>query len=342
MPSSPLSRSFLYDRDLTIADKFLREFNQNATALTTMSSEADWNFETNLTNANLEKTVSYSEKVSEFMLGASENASKIKMLDLPSGMQRQISIIRRNADSASQELRKEIRQLEGSMTSLFGKAKVRQNKKKSAKFLSLEPHLSKIMRKSRDPNDLLFAWKGWRDAVGPPMKPLYERMVDLLNIGAREHGWIDYGDFLRSEYEQGDDFELNLRRVWEMVKPLYEELHAYVRYRLKNFYNGKLNMSASGTIPAHMLGDMYGQNWENLFDIVKPFTNVQNLDTTEALKKKNFTARKIFQLAESFFVSIGLYKMPISFWDKSVFKKQNGTDMVCHPSAWDFSNADVR
>ena len=340
--SSQLSRSFLYDRDLTLADEFLRDFNRRATALTTQSSEANWQFETNLTNINLEKTVAFSEKVSEFMLEASENASKIKILDLPSGMQRQISIIRRNADSASQELRKEVRQLEAKMTSIFGKAKVRRSKKKGIKFLNLEPDLSKIMRKSRDPNELLFAWKGWRNAVGPATKPLYERSVDLLNIGAREHGWIDYGDFLRSEYEQGDDFELNLRRVWQSIKPLYEELHAYVRYRLKNFYNGKLNVSGTGMIPAHILGDMYAQNWENIFDIVKPFTNVQNLDATEMLKKKNYTAEKIFKLAESFFVSIGLNKLPESFWSKSVIKKIKGTEMVCHPSAWDFSSGDVR
>ena len=342
MSNSQLSRSFLYDRDLTAAAEFLRDFNLKATALTTQSSKADWQFETNLTNANLEKTVAYSLKLSEFMLEASENASKIKLLDLPSGIQRQISMIKRSADSSSQELRKEVRQLQADMTSIFGKAKVRRSTKKGVKFLALEPDLAKIMRKSRDPNELLFAWKRWRDVVGPATKPLYDRMVDLLNIGAREHIWIDYGDFVRSEYEQGDDFEINLQRVWQSVKPLYEELHAYVRYRLKNFYNGKLNISERGTIPAHILGDMYAQNWEHIFDIVKPFTNVQNLDATDMLRKKNYTAEKIYRLAESFFVSIGLYKLPNSFWTKSVLKKIKGRDMICHPSAWDFSNGDAR
>ena len=340
--NSQLSRSFLYDRDLTVAGEFLRDFNRKATALTTQSSLADWQFETNLTNANLEETVAYSIKLSEFMLEASENASKIKILDLPSDMQRQLSIIKRSADSSSQELRKEVRQLQAEMTSIFGTAKVRRTTEKGEKFLSLEPDLAKIMRKSRDPNELLFAWKGWREAVGPATKPLYDRMVDLLNIGAREHIWIDYGDFVRSEYEQGDDFEINLQRVWHSVKPLYEELHAYIRYRLRNFYNGKLNISERGTIPAHILGDMYAQNWEHIFDIVKPFTNVQNLDTTERLRKKNYTAEDIYKLAESFFVSIGLYKLPNSFWTKSVIKKIKGREMICHPSAWDFSNGDVR
>ena len=343
LPTSQLSRSTMYDRDLSAADKYLREFDQIATDLTTESSEASWDYETNLTKYNLEKTVNLSVSVSEFFLDASENAAKIKTLDLPSQMQRQINIIRRNADSASNELRKEVRELEGKMTSIFGKAKVcKSHKRKGCKYLSLEPDLTKIMRKSRNLDKLLFAWKGWRDAVGPPMKGHYERIVDLLNIGAREHGWIDYGDFLRSEYEQGDDFELNLRRVWENIKPLYNELHAYVRYRLRNLYGSKLNISMSGTIPAHILGDMYAQNWENIFDVVKPYSNVQNIDITEAMKGKNYTIEKVFRLAESFFVSVGLYKMPDSFWKKSVIKRLKGRDMVCHASAWDFSKGDVR
>ena len=202
--------------------------------------------------------------------------------------------------------------------------------------------MTNIMGKSRDLKELLFAWKSWRDAVGPGIKPYYEKLVDLLNIGAREHGWLDYGNFLRSEYEQGDDLELNLKKVWNEVKPLYDELHAYVRYRLKQLYKRRLNMSSSGTIPAHVLGDMFAQNWENIFDVIKPYSNVDNFDVTDTMKRKQYTVEKLFRLAESFFVSIGLYKMPDNFWKKSVIKKKTGKEMVCHPSAWDLSNGDVR
>ncbi len=342
-PKTQVGRGTLYDQDLDTAKTFLQNFDQEATRLTMLSSEASWKYETDLTSENLERTVNLSVIVSEFFLEASENATKIKFLDLPTSMQRQINIIRRNADSASAELRKEVRKLEGKMTSIFGKAKVcRKRKNNSCSYLTLEPDLTKIMRKSRNLDKLLFAWKGWRDAVGPKIKPFYERIVDLLNIGAREHGWIDYGDFLRSEYEQGDDFELNLRKVWNEVKPLYTELHAFVRYRLRNLYKRKLNMTASGTIPAHILGDMFAQNWENIFDAVKPFSNVDNFDVTETMKRQNYTVEKIFRLAESFFVSIGLYKMPESFWKKSVIKKLKRKEMVCHASAWDFSVGDVR
>ncbi len=338
-----VSRSSLYAKDLALAEQFLKAFDTEATRLTMMSSEASWNYETDLTSENLEKTVNLSVTVSEFFLKASEGASKVKTIDLPPHMLRQISLIRRNADSASGELRKEVRELEGKMTSIFGKAKVcRKQKDGQCQYLTLEPDLTKIMRKSRDVDKLLFAWKGWRDEVGPKTKPFYEKIVDLLNIGAREHGYIDYGDFLRSEYEQGDDFELNLKRVWNDVKPLYDELHAFVRYRLKNLYRPKLNISSSGTIPAHVLGDMFAQNWENIFEFVKPYSNVDNFDVTEALKRKGYTVEKVFKLAESFFVSIGLYKMPDRFWRKSVLTKLKNKEMVCHASAWDFSVGDVR
>eukprot|EP00794_Sanderia_malayensis_P011083 gene11083-12251_t len=341
--SMQIGRGRLYDHDVQTAKNFLEDFDNEATRLTKISSQASWDYETDLTGKNLEKTVNLSVVVSEFFLEESEQVSKIKILDLPTSMQRQINIIRRNADSASSELRKEVRELEGKMTSIFGKGKVCQKRKNNTcKYLSLEPDLVKIMRKSRDLDKLLFAWKGWRDAVGPKIKPYYERIVDLLNIGAREHGWIDYGDFLRSEYEQGDDFEINLRSVWEDIKPLYTELHAFVRYRLGSLYKRKLEMNKFGTIPAHVLGDMFAQNWDNIFEAVKPFSNVDNFDVTESMKRKNFTVENIFRLAESFFVSIGLYKMPDGFWKKSVLKKIKSKDMVCHASAWDFSLGDVR
>ena len=337
------SKSSVYAEDLEKAEEFLKDFDARATDITTQSSELNWKYETDLTEENLKATVDASVDETEFFLQASDNTAKLKTLDLPPAIERQITIIRRNADSTSGELRREVRELEAKMTSIFGKAKVPKKKKDGTyKNLTLEPDLTDIMRKSRKPEELLFAWHGWRNAVGPPMKPLYEKMIDLLNIGAREHGWIDYGNFLRSEYEQGDDFELSLTRVWEDIKPLYEELHAYVRFHLRIFYGKKVNISKSGTIPAHLLGDMFAQDWENIFDLVKPFPNAPKFDVTKSMKKQKYTAEKIFRCAESFFKSIGLFEMPKSFWENSVIRKPKKKEMVCHASAWDFSNGDVR
>lgn len=48
---------------------------------------------------------------------------------------------------------------------------------------------------------------------------------------------------------------------------------------------------------------------------------------------------RMFTLAEEFFVSLGLEPMPQSFWRDSMMEKpDDGRDVVCHASAWDFGD----
>ncbi|XP_002165887.3 uncharacterized protein LOC100206770 [Hydra vulgaris] len=325
----------VYTDDIFEAGKFLKNFDVVADELLTKNGLANWQYETDLTEDNLQKTVDIGLELSDFFLSSSQNASKLKVLDLPQQMQRQIMLIRRSADPTSEDMRREIKETIGQMTSIFSKAKV---KKDSVEY-SLE-NLTEIMRTSRNKKKLDWAWRSWRDTVGPPIKSLYTNMIDLLNIGAREHGWIDYGDFLRTDYEMGDDFEISLDMVWSKIKPLYEELHAYVRYMLTK--KKIIKVAKDGCIPASVLGDMFAQNWENIFDLVKPSKTSKVFDVTKTLKEKNYTVQKMFTLAEDFFISLGLYKMPTSFWNNSVFTKPKNKDMVCHASAWDISSTDVR
>lgn len=327
------SRGSAYSDDLDEAGKFLKKFDSKADDLVYKNGLVNWAYETDLTDKHLEETVNEGLEVSEFFLQSSENASQIKTLDLPGKIHRQISLIRRSAEPTSYPMRREIRETIGKLTSIFGKGKVR---KKSKNYTLSD--LTELMKKSKSRKELNWAWKSWRDKVGPPMKVLYSNLVDLLNVGSREHGWIDYGDFLRSDYEMGDDFELSLDRVWKEVEPLYKELHAYVRYHLsKQYKTGK-----NGCIPANLLGDMFAQNWENIFNTVKPSKSSKAFDVSDELKKQNYTVNGIFRLAEQFFVSLGLEKMPASFWKNSVLEKPKSKDMVCHASAWDVSNTDVR
>lgn len=60
-------------------------------------------------------------------------------------------------------------------------------------------------------------------------------------------------DWWQSEYEV-DNFEQQLAKLWEDVKPLYQQLHAYVRKRLRDKYGDHV-VSAKGPIPAHLLGE---------------------------------------------------------------------------------------
>lgn len=323
----------IYAEDLADSVKFLHQFDRKADSLMEKNALTNWAYETDLTDKNLQNTIDIGLDLSDFFLNASEAASQIKTLDLPTRIQRQISWIRRSADPTSDEMRREIKETIGKMTSIFGKGKVT---KKTTTYTLAE--LTDILRTSRKRSELDWAWKAWRDEVGPPIRLLYGNLVDLLNIGAREHGWIDYGNYLRSDYEMGDDFELSLDKVWTDIAPLYQELHAYVRYKLAKVFKFK----KTACIPANLLGDMFAQNWENIFNLVKPWKDSRTFDVTKELKKQKYTVEKMFKSAESFFVSIGLFKMPPNFWKKSVFVKRKSKEMVCHASAWDISATDVR
>ena len=137
----------------------------------------------------------------------------------------------------------------------------------------------------------------------------------------------------------GNDFQKAIMKLWNEVKPLYQELHAYVRYKLREKYP---EVPENGTIQAHLLGNMWAQDWSLIEDLVKPYPKVPSLDVTPNLRKQQYTPIKMFKLAQSFFVSIGLDPMPQTFWNKSAIEKPKDRKMVCHPSAWDFNKGDVR
>lgn len=330
------SRASVYSKDLDEASKFLSTFNAKADELMTKNGLVNWKYETDLTDSNLQKTVEAGMEVSEFFIGSSEDASKLNLLDLPTSVHRQIILIKRSADPSSTPMRSEIKETIGKMASLFGKAKVDDPITNEKLTLS---DLSDILKKSRDMKRLNWAWKAWRDKIGGELIEPFASLVDLVEIGAREHGWIDYGSFLRSDYEQGDDIIITLDKVWSAIEPLYKELHAYVRYKLHKKYK---KFKKDDLVPASLFGDMFAQDWSNIFDIVKPCKKCKTFDVTSELQAQNYTVPQMVKLAESFFTSLGLSKMPESFWDNSVFEKPLNKDMVCHASAWDVSKSDVR
>ena len=89
---------------------------------------------------------------------------------------------------------------------------------------------------SRDFEQLKEAWDGWR-TISPPMRDKFQRYVELANEGASELGYSDLGDKWRSGYDMSStEFEQETSRLWEQVKPLYDELHCHVRAKLAEQY----------------------------------------------------------------------------------------------------------
>ena len=321
---------------------FLRRYESRATEMSKTTTRMSWQYETDLNEDNLRRSVQASTKATLFFIEGSNNAtSLLEIPGLSKDITRQLMLISRSASPKAEEKLRLLNKLQAEMTGIYSKGKVYYLDKQTKKpqYLELEPGLINIMAKSRDYNKLLFAWKGWRDAVGPKMKPLYKEFVEIVNLGAREHGWVDNGYFERSHYELGSNFKPSLNKAWEEIQPLYEELHAYVRYKLSLVYK---NVSVHEPIPAHVLGDMWGQHWDHIFDLIKPFPNTSTIDVTKNLRAQNYTVQKMFELAQSFYISIGLDPMPFAFWNMSLFEKPKNRKVVCHASAWDFSDGEVR
>ena len=201
-----------------------------------------------------------------------------------------------------------------------------------------------IIDNSRNPEELLKAWHGWHE-IGKPMKRMYMRMVDIGNQGSRDLGYQGLSDLWFSKYDMpADDFLNETDRVWEEVKPLYDALHCHVRAKLNEHYGDDV-VPESGPLPVHLLGNMWGQSWSNIYDLVYTEESQQNsVDVTKIIEEKGLNEIEMVEYAEDFFLSIGFEPLPDTFWERSLFVKPRDRSVVCHASAWnlDPANNDLR
>jgi len=201
--------------------------------------------------------------------------------------------------------------------------------------------LSKTLASSNDPNEMLEAWVNWR-TISPQMKADYQRMVEIANQGSQQLGYADTGALWRSNYDMpADAFADDMDRVWGQVKPLYDSLQCHVRAKLNDKYGDDI-VSLTAPIPAHLLGNMWAQSWENVYDDVAPETETKAIDVTKRLAVKGYDEKAMVRTAENFFTSLGFEPLPDSFWTKSLFTKPKDRDVQCHASAWDLSTTDYR
>ena len=196
--------------------------------------------------------------------------------------------------------------------------------------------LEKVIASSRDYDELLDVWQGWR-TISPPYRKTYQRFVELGNQGAQDIGFKNLAEAWQSNYDMSPAaFTTEARRLWDQVKPFYEQLHCHVRDKLNQQYGDKVPLD--GPIPAHLLGNMWSQTWDNLYPIMEPHKGVASLDVSKALVDQGYDEEKMVRTAEGFFTSLGLPELPESFYEKSLIKKPQDRDVVCHASAWDLKD----
>jgi peptidyl-dipeptidase A len=316
------------------AEKFISRAETRLLDLWIKNGRASWLSENFITYDTEQISAGADAAVKAATAELANEAKRYEKLQLPPDVARKFKLLKLSVDipaprdPAAQE---ELAKIDASLDADYGKGTwCPDDKKENCKQL---PDMEKIIDNSRDPKELLAAWAGWH-AIAPPMKKRYTRMVELSNQGAREMGFADVGAMWRSSYDMPpDDFAKELDRLWTQVRPLYVSLHAYVRWKLAEKY-GKDVVREDEPIPAHLLGNMWSQEWENIYPLLAPQNVESGPDVSAALRAKNVDAMGMVHDAEGFFKSLGFEPLPSTFWDRSLFTKPRDRDVVCHASAW--------
>ncbi len=275
------------------------------------------------------------EEVMAYTSKAIKDSTKYDGLKLDADTARGIHLLKVSSSLPApndEAKRKHLAELATKMGSLYGKGKY--CKGEDCKTLG---ELSKVIGDPKSSYDQkLDAWQGWR-TISKPMRPMYQEFAALGNAGAKEIGFADLGELWKSGYDMpAADFEKETERLWQQVKPLYEDLHCYVRRQLSKKY-GTDKVAPDGKIPAHLLGNMWAQEWMNIYSMVEPYSGTADIDVTKALQRKKYDEKAMVKLGEAFFTSLGLDPLPDTFWERSLFVKPRDREVVCHASAWDVS-----
>jgi peptidyl-dipeptidase A len=201
--------------------------------------------------------------------------------------------------------------------------------------------LEEKMGTVRNPAQLQEMWTSWHTNVGRPMRPDYARLTEIANQGAKELGYPDTGAMWRSRYDMPpDEFAAMTDRLWNEVKPLYDELHCYTRAKLNSKYGDQVQPE-TGPIRADLLGNMWAQEWGNIYDVVAPRgAGDVGYDLTDLLVRNKYTPEKIVRTGEAFFTSLGFAPLPESFWTRSMITAPRDREVICHASAWDVDNVE--
>ncbi|XP_063989219.1 angiotensin-converting enzyme [Diachasmimorpha longicaudata] len=202
--------------------------------------------------------------------------------------------------------------------------------------LRLYPEISKIMAKSRDWDELQWVWMEWRTKSGRPIRDLYQQLVKLNNDAARLNNFTDAAEYWMFPYET-INFQAEVEEVWNSIRPLYEELHAYIRKKLRDLY-GPEKIGRHTPLPAHILGNVWGQSWTNLLDITTPYPGKYYMDVSEEMLAQGYTPIDMFRVAEEFYLSLNLSALPPEFWAGSIIADPGDRPLICQASAWDFCN----
>jgi len=314
------------------AEEFVARANAELTELNREGGAASWVRSTYITGDTAIIAAASDERYAKWHSGMVQQALAYAGQELAPETQRAIDLLKLGTslptpnDAAK---RKELTLIATELKGMYGAGQFCRNDSDCISGSELEG----LMQTTRDYDELAEYWIGWR-SIAPPMREKYQRYVELANEGAAELGYGDLGEMWRAGYDMSPaEFEGEAARLWEQVKPLYSELHCAVRAKLGEHY-GEDKVPQDGLIPAHLLGNMWAQEWGFIYDLMEPYPGVSDLDVDSTLKSKNYSPQEMVRSAESFYVSLGMDRLPATFWERSQFTKPRDREVVCHASAW--------
>jgi len=317
---------------------FLDQVSTKLVKLNAYANKAEWIYQNFITEDTGALASAANQEITETMVEFAMTAATFDDVKVSDEQRRQLNYLKQSIvipapqDSAKSA---ELAGIGAKLGSMYGKGTYTNAQ---GEKMSLGD-MTSLMATSRDYEQLLDVWQGWRQ-ISPPMKDLYTRQTVLANEGATGLGYQDLGAMWRSNYDMpSEDFGKELDRLWGQVKPLYDDLHCYVRSELSETY-GADKVPLDKPIPAHLLGNMWAQSWGNIYDLVAPQDADPGYDVTKQLAKHNYDEIKMVKGAEKFFTSLGFEALPQTFWDRSLFKKPADRDVICHASAWDLDAKD--
>jgi peptidyl-dipeptidase A len=322
------------------ATAFVNDAEQRYYDLTNEAQRAQWVQENFITDDTEGIAAQAGEELNSFSAEMSKQAHRFDKLQLSPELARKMLLLKLSTNfpaPADPKEQKELAQVLASLDGDYGKGKWCPGGA-GGKCLDITA-IEQIMAKSRDPEELKKAWIGWH-AVGAPMRQRYTEMVELGDKGSRELGFADAGALWRSNYDMPpDQLAKEADRLWEQLRPLYLSLHAYVRGQLRKKYGNEL-VPLNGPIPAHMLGNPWSQEWNNVYSLMDSPKPPQSFDLTKILQDRHTDAKGMVRYGEGFFTSLGFAPLPKTFWERSLFTKPADRDVVCHASAWDVNSKD--
>jgi len=353
------------------AKAFLKDANESLLRLGVGQSRGGWVHQTYITDDTEAIDARASQEYIEAATRLAKDATRFDRVDLPADERRQMNLLKVSLVMAAPSNPSESDELSMIMARLettYGKGKwcpdaantVSPSGGAAAPPCKNIDDVTRIMATSRNERELRAAWEGWH-TVSPPMRKDYARFVELSNKGARELGFADTGAMWRAKYDMPPEaFTKEVDRLWEQVRPLYVKLHAYTRLKLREKF-GDL-VPANGPIPAHLLGNIWAQEWTNIDPLVAPANADPGYSLTEILKKRYASKRgdseskpsdsgaalssaavDMVRMGERFYTSLGFDPLPKTFWERSLLVRPRDRDVVCHASAWDIDYAaDVR